>query len=131
MARFIAFLRAINGGGGRSVKMDTLRRIFAELGFSGVGTFIGSENVMFETTAKNARTLERKIERRLREALGYDVTTFVRTDAELTEIANHKPFPQSKINAAAEFNIVFLVDGLDEELTQKVMGLKTDTNKLR
>ena len=131
MSRFIAFLRAINVGGGRTVKMDTLRRSFGGLGFSGVATFIGSGNVVFETAAKNASTLERKIEKRLREALGYDVATFVRTDAELTEIANYKPFPQSKIDAAAEFNIVFLADGLDEKLKQKVMGLRTDTNELR
>ena len=131
MSRFIAFLRAINVGRGRTVKMETLRRIFAELGFSEVATFIGSGNVTFETAAKNVSRLERKIEKRLREALGYDVATFVRTDVELTEIANHKPFPQSKIDAAAEFNIVFLADKLDEELKQKVMGLRTDTDELR
>ena len=91
MSRFIAFLRAINAGRGRTVKMDTLRRLFETLGVSRVTTFIGSGNVVFETTAKNAKTLERKIEKRLREALGYEVTTFIRTDAELAKIANYKP----------------------------------------
>jgi uncharacterized protein (DUF1697 family) len=28
MARFVAFLRAINVGGSRAVRMETLRRIF-------------------------------------------------------------------------------------------------------
>ena len=69
MSRFIAFLRAINIAGGRTVKMESLRQVFESLGFSGVATFIASGNVVFETTTKNTRTLERKIEKRLREAL--------------------------------------------------------------
>jgi uncharacterized protein (DUF1697 family) len=49
MFRFVAFLRAINVGGGRTVKMQTLRQVFESLGFSGVATFIASGNVVFET----------------------------------------------------------------------------------
>jgi uncharacterized protein (DUF1697 family) len=128
MSRFIAFLRAINVGGGRTVKMDSLRQLFESLGFSGVTTFIASGNVIFETATKNVKTLERKIERRLREALGYDVAAFIRTDAELAEIANYQPFRQSAIDAAAEFNIIFLAETLDETFKQKVLALRTDTN---
>jgi uncharacterized protein (DUF1697 family) len=111
--------------------MDTLRQLFETLGFSGVATFIGSGNVVFETTAKNAKMLERKIEKKLRQALRYEVAVFLRTAAELTEIANYKPFRQSKIAAAEEFNIIFLEDPLDEKVKQKVMALRTDTNELR
>ena len=100
MPRFIAFLRAINVGG-HTVKMDDLRQLFEALGFSGVETFIASGNVVFETTARNTKVLEGKIERRLREALGYEVATFIRTDAELADIANYTPFRQSDLDAAA------------------------------
>jgi uncharacterized protein (DUF1697 family) len=131
MSRFIAFLRAINVGGGRTVKMDSLRQLFESLGFSGVTTFIASGNVVFETTTKNAKTLERKIEQRLREALGYDVAAFIRTDAELAEIANYQPFRQSEIETAAEFNIIFLAETLDEKVTQKVLALRTDTDEFQ
>jgi uncharacterized protein (DUF1697 family) len=70
MLRFIAFLRAINVGGGRTVKMQSLREVFESLGFSRVATFIASGNVVFETTTKKTKTLESKIERALKEALG-------------------------------------------------------------
>jgi uncharacterized protein (DUF1697 family) len=66
---------------------------------------------------------------RLREALGYDVAAFIRTDAELAEIANYQPFRQSEIDAAAEFNIIFLANTLDEKVTQKVLALSTDTDE--
>ena len=64
MFRFIAFLRAINVGGGRTVKMQSLRQIFESLGFFNVATSIASGNVVFETTTKRTETLERKIEKR-------------------------------------------------------------------
>jgi uncharacterized protein (DUF1697 family) len=128
MFRFVAFLRAINVGGGRTVKMQALRQAFESLGFSGVTTFIASGNVIFETTTKNTRTLERRIEKRLRETLGYEVPTFIRTPAELSKIANYKPFRQSKPDAATSINIIFLVDRLNERFKQKIKELRTNTD---
>ena len=73
--------------------MDHLRRLFESLGALNVETFIASGNVIFELPRGTARSsasrgaetaepvLERKIEGALREALGYDVTTFLRTSA--------------------------------------------------
>lgn len=125
MPRFIAFLRAINVGG-HTVKMDHLRQLFESLGLSSVETFIASGNVVFETTRKNVKVLERKIENKLRATLGYEVAAFIRTDAELADIANYQPFRQSEINAAVALNIAFLADRLDDKLEQKLLALRTD-----
>lgn len=126
MPRFIAFLRAINVGGNHVVKMDVLRRFFESLGFSKVETFIASGNVVFETNTGNPKTLERKVEKKLHEALGYEVTTFVRTDAEIAAIAQYQPFRQSEIDRAVALNIAFLVDPLNEAATRKLLAFKTD-----
>lgn len=126
MPRYIAFLRAINVGGHNTVKMDFLRQLFESLGFSNVETFIASGNIVFETTSKNAQALERKIEKGLREALGYEVATFIRTGTELAAIANYKPFSQSDLDGAAALNIAFLADVLDDKSSQKLMALRTD-----
>ena len=125
MPRFIAFLRAINVGG-HTVKMDHLRQLFESLDFSGVETFIASGNVVFEATSKNAKALERQIEHKLREALGYEVATFLRTGAELAAIANYKPFRPSELAAAAALNIAFLAEKLDDKSKQKLMALRTE-----
>ena len=125
MPRFIAFLRAINVGG-HTVKMDQLRRLFEDVGLANVETFIASGNVVFETTSRNAKTLEKRIESKLREALGYEVATFIRTETELAAVANYKPFPQSDIDAAAALNIGFLADALDSRQTEKLMALRTE-----
>lgn len=125
MSKHIAFLRAINVGG-HNVKMDHLRQLFELFGFSNVETFIASGNVIFDAKAGNVKALEKKIENKLHEALGYEVATFIRTDAELAKIAKYKPFPQSQLDGAMALNIGFLVDILDDTSKQKLMALQTD-----
>src|SRR5215469_10978362 len=130
MSRFISFLRAINAGPRRSVKMELLRRVFESLHFADVATFLGSGNVVFRTSAKNAKTLERRIEKGLRHVLGYEVAAFVRTDTELAQIVNCRQFRISEADGR-DFNIIFLADPLSERLRCKLMALKTDTDEFK
>ncbi|MDO9303545.1 MAG: DUF1697 domain-containing protein [Anaerolineales bacterium] len=125
MSKYIAFLRAINVGG-HNVKIDHLRQLFESLGFANVETFIASGNVIFEAKAGNIKTLEKKIETCLHESLGYEVATFIRTNAEVAEIAKYKPFPQSQLDAATALNIGFLADALNDAATQKLMSMQTE-----
>lgn len=111
--------------------MEDLRRLFAALGFSGVETFLASGNVVFETSAAAAGALETRIEKRLRQALRFDVETFVRTDRELARIAAGAPFPRAKLETAAEINVIFLKDRLDAETARRVSGLRTGTDEFR
>jgi len=132
MPRYVAFLRAINLGGARMVKMDFLRQLFESLGFDKVETFIASGNVVFGTKRpRSSQTLERKIEKKILEELSFDVTVFVRTAAEVVEIAKRKPFPKSKIDSRTSCHIVFLPDALDRKLSQEVTRLKTATDEFR
>jgi uncharacterized protein (DUF1697 family) len=125
MSRFIAFLRAINVGG-HTVKMEALRPLIESLGLAGVETFIASGNVIFDAKPADPGVLEKKIEKQLKDALGYEVATFIRTDSEVAEIAKYKPFPQPALDAAGALNVAFLKETPDETLKQKLMGLKTD-----
>jgi len=128
MSQFFAFLRAINVGG-HTVKMDHLRQLFESLGFFGVETFIASGNVVFEATSRNPKGLETKIGNRLEEALGYEVATFIRTDAELASIAGYRSFRPSALDRAVAFNVAFLADKLDAKSKRKVMELRTDIDE--
>ncbi len=125
MQKYFTFLRAINVGG-RNVKMDALRQIFESLNFDKVETFIASGNIIFESKTVNSASLEAKIEKKLQAELGYEVSTFIRSTAELAGIASHTPFPKAKLDAAAALNIGFLTAPLDEIHIQKLMALKTD-----
>jgi len=91
MTRYVALLRAVNVGG-RFVKMDRLRRLLEQLGLARVETFIASGNVIFESRSRDPKRLEARISRHLKQALGYDVAVFVRTRAEIAEVARYRPF---------------------------------------
>ena len=125
MSRYIAFLRAINVGG-HTVKMDHLRQLLVSLGFSGVETFIASGNVVFEATTQEPKALETLIGDALREALGFEVATFIRTEAELAAIASYQPFAQSALDSAEALNIAFLADAAGDESQQKLAALHTE-----
>jgi uncharacterized protein (DUF1697 family) len=86
----VAFLGGINVGGHR-VTMDRLRAEFESLGLDDVRTFIASGNVIF-STATTAAALEPRIEGHLREQLGYDVPTFVRSASAVGRAAGREPF---------------------------------------
>ena len=119
------FLRAINVGG-HVVKMGRLRSLFEGLGFSEVETFLASGNVTFRTAEKDTQSIEAQIARGLEEALGYEVATFIRTEAELAQIAAYEAFPQAQVEAATAYNIAFLHEPVDEQAKQTLMGLQTE-----
>jgi uncharacterized protein (DUF1697 family) len=125
MPRLIAFLRAINVGG-RTVTMTQLRKEFEALGLKQVETFIASGNVIFTTRSTDLAALEKKIESRLRASFGFEVATFVRTDAEVAAIAGYKPFAKGQLENAGAFCVGFLDQPLDAAATRALMAFKTD-----
>ena len=131
MPKYVAFLRAINVGG-HVVKMDHLRLIFEELNFKNVETFIASGNVIFDTTAKNTRSLEKKIEDALKTRLGYEVATFVRSMPEIASIAQLKPFGDAGLNEEGQvLYIGFMADTPPEACCQKLRSFSTEVEELR
>src|SRR5215472_3847559 len=121
MPRLFAFLRAINAGPRRTVRMDVLRHAFESLGFSGVATFLGAGNIVFETGASDVELLRKKIERRLRQALGYPVPVFIRTPTEVKGIAALGTFEPPELRGA-DINIILLADNLDEDSRARLKG---------
>ena len=127
MTCYVAFLRAINVGG-HTVKMENLRRLFAELGFANVATFIASGNVIFESSAA-ANELEPQIESHLQQALGYAVATFLRTAAEVAAITQYSAFPQVRDDPHASHHVAFLRVSPGAESQHRILALTTATDE--
>jgi uncharacterized protein (DUF1697 family) len=124
--RYIAFLRAINVGG-HVVKMDRLRKIFESMRLRNVETFIASGNVIFEASG-DARALERRIEKGLASALGYDVEAFLRSADEIAAIASHEPFDGS-IDGCTLY-VVFLKEAPGPAARKQFGALRLDDDGL-
>src|SRR4051812_20516459 len=99
----VAFLRAVNLGK-RTVKMSRLVDVFGRLGYRDAWTYINSGNVAFDATGSRAE-VERSIEDALEAAFGFEITTFVRTAAELQHIVVAEPF---KLAARDTYFVTFL-----------------------
>ena len=125
MSRCIAFLRAVNVGG-RTVKMDALRAQFEALGLKDVSSFIASGNVIFESRARDMAALELKIEKQLHDAFGFEVHSFVRSAAELADIAACRPFDAHELEHAASFVVGFVARPFDPAQQKIVRSFNND-----
>src|SRR5688500_13899650 len=103
--KYVAFLRAINVGG-HTVKMDQLRSLFESMGFANVETFIASGNVVFDSKTRSTSALEKKIEKQLQAALGYEVKTFLRTLNEIAGVSRDESFKTGELDAPG--NILYV-----------------------
>lgn len=106
--------------------MADLRRVFEGLGLKEVETFIASGNVVFNSDAQDVRALELLIEDGLRKALGYEVTTFIRTEEELAAIAKYEPFQKSHLRGAEALNVGFLVEPPDPAAKKLIAAFKSE-----
>lgn len=127
--RYVAFLRAINVGG-HIVKMDQLRKLFETMGFTDVSTFIASGNVIFDSSSKSGPALEKKISTALEKALGYPVATFVRTEAEIAQIAEHNPYKPAELSEGSLF-VMLLSDVVSASQKKVIASMETPVDALR
>ena len=115
MARYAAFLRALNVGGTSVIKMDVLRKQFEKLGFTDVKTVLASGNVLFDAKGSAAAATKAI------EGIGY--TVCVRTAAEVRRIAEHDPFGGKDPD---RLYIAFLEKEPSTDAVKKLLALGTD-----
>ena len=118
--RYAAFLRAINIGG-RRVSMEQLRTLLSASGFENVKTLIASGNVILDHPSTSGEFVESLIESSLKEGLGYDVPTFVRTLDELETL----PVYEAEWTAV---NVMFFRSAVDPKQVATLRGLETEND---
>lgn len=90
MARFVALLRAVNVGK-RTVAMATARQALEELGYDEVSSYVNSGNLLFSAPG-SASAHETAIRTALEKVYGFEITTFVRTAAQVRTLVTARPF---------------------------------------
>jgi len=129
--QYVAFLRGINVGGHR-VKMDRLRELFEEMGFSNVSTFIASGNVFFSASSDDVGSLAARIEQCLFDRLGYEVATFIRSPAELEAIAAFETDNSGSADpSTSSLYVVLLQAPAANELRSTLVDLRSETDEFR
>ena len=108
MMKYITFLRGINVGGHKVIKMDDLKEMFVAMKFNNVHTYIQSGNVIFESSGTEVNSLGKKIQSRLLKAFGYSVEIFLRTMQEIEELIINNPFKDRELNNNIKLYVTFL-----------------------
>src|SRR5437899_260795 len=93
----VAFLRGINVGGNRLIKMAELKKAFEALGLGSVQTLIASGNVAFAAPETSADVLTRKIQDKLKQTFGHDIPVILRTADQLRKMAATNPFKKAQV----------------------------------
>jgi len=108
MTTYVAFLRGINVGGNKMIKMDALARAFQSLGFENVKTFIQSGNVIFDEAETDLDLLTTKIETKIHKTFGFEVTVILQTVAALQGILKRNPFKKVEPESDVVMFVTFL-----------------------
>jgi uncharacterized protein (DUF1697 family) len=106
MTKYVAFLRGINVGGKKIIKMEILRGIFEALGMSNVQTYIASGNVLFDTRARSEKALRSKLE----SGMGHEVRVALFEFPEVASIVDQDPFKGIKATPDVALFVTFLAE---------------------
>ena len=108
MAIYISILRGINVGGHNKIKMDDLRKLFANAGFGKVQTYIQSGNIIFETKKTTTIFLEKIIADEIKKQFGFNVPVLVIELEELKNVIKNNPFAKDKLKNENYLHVTFL-----------------------
>ncbi len=106
--KFIALLRGINVSGQKKIKMTDLKKLFEDVDFTNIQTYIQSGNVIFDSDNPDLKFIKSRIAMKIKSKYGFDVDTIITTNAKLKYVLNHNNFARK--NAEAEKLYVTFLD---------------------
>jgi uncharacterized protein (DUF1697 family) len=85
--KYVALLRGINVGGNKKVEMQKLAKVFIQMGYSDVRTYINSGNVIFSSQNKDFT----QIEPALKKTFGFSIEVVVRDAKNIAALVKKIP----------------------------------------
>lgn len=107
MNQWIALFRGINVGGNNILKMAELREELESLKFENVRTYVQSGNVVFDSRAKSAGSLQKKIASLVKKLHGFEPHVFVLKREDLVAAVEANPFPDA-VEKPSTLHLYFL-----------------------
>lgn len=108
MKTYISILRGINVSGHKIIKMDALRNLYENMGFSNVTTYVQSGNVIFSGQDIGIRVLEKQIYQQIEKEFGFQVPVILLSIEMLKHIIDNNPFVEDNNKDKSFFHVTFL-----------------------
>jgi uncharacterized protein (DUF1697 family) len=115
--RYVAFLRGINVGGNKPVRMAELGAAFEKLGLRNVRTVLTSGNVLFDAPASSFERLPAMVRAGLKRTLGLDAAVAIRTLEQVRRLVSANHFADVRSAARAQLYITFLAEDAPTEVS--------------
>jgi len=130
MTTYICFLRGVNVGGNKMVKMAELKALFDALKLRDAKTYLQSGNVVFRSDETDRAVLTRRIEDGIRKKSGMEVKVILRTMDELRKVIAANPLPPEDRNPSA-LVVAFLAGPVAEKGKATLTSLKIASEELQ
>ncbi len=129
MITYIAFLRGINVGGHKKIKMADLRLLIEGLGYKEVMTYIQSGNVIFNSLEEYRDKLENQISEAIKDHYGFEVPVLVRTKTEISKILDNNPYNDPEDLASNRIYFVLLKEMPENENIEAASAIIFENEK--
>ena len=127
MKVFLSVLRGINVSGQKKIPMVDLKKLYEELHFENITTYIQSGNVIF--TSKKSIDLSQQIEQKIFEKYNFDVPVIIRTPEEMRMIIERNPFLKQKDIDFSKLHVVYLADNPMQDAVDKLKKINYEPDK--
>lgn len=126
---YIALFRGINVGGKHIMKMEALKQLFEDLGFTRAKSYIQSGNVAFRSTLEPAE-IKGLLSDGVRAKFGFSSEILIRSLPQIASVIEELPFSEEEIqkantgDPAIEHLYAYFTD--DPDAPQKLAGVLHD-----
>jgi uncharacterized protein (DUF1697 family) len=127
--KYVALLRGINVGGNNKVEMPRLKKLFEELDFKNVKTYINSGNIIFEAKG-TPMVLAKKIEKEIEKEFKFNIYVVIRDLKNIQKL--DKAVPKEWVNdETMKTDVMFLWDDVDNKNVLKQVIIKPDIDDVK
>ncbi len=131
MTSYLSLLRGINVGG-KSLKMDALRKIYEDRGAERVRTYIQSGNVLFEFSSPEAgvKAFSDRVKSAILKQFKFEVPVLTLKTDRLKDVLNKNPFLKRSNIDPSKLHVTFLASKPNQALVAKLEALPAGKDEL-
>jgi uncharacterized protein (DUF1697 family) len=127
---YLVLLRGINIGGKNTIKMNELKNILEEKGFTDVKTYIQSGNILFKDKLNDKIKLREIIEKMVFDEFKIKINVLVLILSDIKNVVNNVPQGFGKENEKYKYDVIFLIEPLTKKEVIKELKAKENGDEI-
>jgi len=128
MNSYIAFIRGVNVGGSKKIKMTDLVRACESAGLQNVRTYLQSGNVVFNSLISGVDILSQMIQLIIQQRFDLSISVILRTPGDLQQIICRNPFSSDDL-PPDKLSVTFLSGIPEGSRVDRLRGVKDPVDK--